>query len=508
MARLLRAMPELLILIKGMFAAIRSVVFTLGLLLAIIYVFAITFTQLCVDTPCESVFSDVPSSIHMLWLNGALMDNLGVVIIPLQEQSVFYLMVFYLFLIIAALTLKNMLIGVICEVVSAVAASERESMTLTYVKQRIRELMREGDQDDDNQISRIEFLQLLTRKEAALILKDVGVDVVGLVDFADTIFEQDYTPGDDTDSEVDKRLSFAEFMGVILELRGSNTATVKDIVELRKYIKTRFTHLEHRLQEASTGFTRRRTARLSRASLDNIKLVADDLEEMNCDRVPDKDADGNAISRRLSRKSFREVASDRSSTTVFQSALDESVSRMLAAHAGEMATLQAEIKQLQQALWRHERNEERGSELCVRCGGSCGTSRQISESGNSVGRFQSGEVVCQAPQRAPSKPFNSSATQPQPQEHQDRAPKTSNGWGPFGGRALRPVSTNEDELSCVGVMPMVPPNIPHDEPEMREAQRSGAVQGHAACSRSFLPGAGSGIDVSRSGPTRHSGLHF
>jgi len=506
MARLLRAMPELLILIKGMFAAVRSVVFTLGLLLAIIYVFAVTFTQLCVDTPCESVFSDVPASVHMLWLNGALMDNLGVVIVPLQEQGVLYLMVFYLFLIIAALTLKNMLIGVICEVVSAVASSERETMALTYVKQRIKTLMSESDQDDDNKISKVEFMELLTKKEAALILKDVGVDVVGLVDFADMIFEQELSSGEETDSEVERRLSFAEFMGVILDLRGSNTATVKDIVELRKYVKGRFTQLEKKVVEASTGLPRRRSSLrkcLSRASLDSIRMVAED--ETSCDILSDKDIEQDVFSRRLSHKTPKRMTPDSSSATTFRSALDESVSQMLAAHAGEMATLQAEIKHLQQALLKHEHNEKRRSELCVRCGESCGTSKQISDSDNSVGRL-SKEVVCQVHQWETSKPPNSRKARP---HLQDRASKTSSSRGSFDGSALRLAPTSQDELSCAGVIPMAPKNVPpDDQAQMREAQKSGAACGHSTCGRSFQPGASGGTDGSRSGAPGHPGLQF
>merc|ERR1712003_287953 len=49
MARLLRSMPELLILIKGMVAALRSVFFTLLLLVILMYVFAILFRQMTMD---------------------------------------------------------------------------------------------------------------------------------------------------------------------------------------------------------------------------------------------------------------------------------------------------------------------------------------------------------------------------------------------------------------------------------------------------------------------------
>jgi len=45
MARMLRSMPELLIMIKGIVAATRAVMFTLLLLLGIMYVFGIAFSS-------------------------------------------------------------------------------------------------------------------------------------------------------------------------------------------------------------------------------------------------------------------------------------------------------------------------------------------------------------------------------------------------------------------------------------------------------------------------------
>jgi len=66
---------------------------------------------------------------------------------------------------------------------------------------------------------------------ACRALRDVGVDVIGLVDCADTLFV-------DNHGRMVEELEFADFMDVVLQLRGSNTATVKDVVELRKLLRT------------------------------------------------------------------------------------------------------------------------------------------------------------------------------------------------------------------------------------------------------------------------------
>merc|ERR1719261_1833076 len=77
-ARLLRSMPELLVLIKGMIAAIRSVFFTLLLLFLLLYVFAILFRQLTVDSTIgEEKFPAMMKTIQTLVLDGILFDGTG-----------------------------------------------------------------------------------------------------------------------------------------------------------------------------------------------------------------------------------------------------------------------------------------------------------------------------------------------------------------------------------------------------------------------------------------------
>jgi hypothetical protein len=139
-----------------------------------------------------------------------------------------------LFILMSSLTVMNMLIGVLVEVVSVVAAVEKEQMTMRYVKTMLLKMLSQNgmdrgkngmDEDSDITISRHQFEQLLMKPQAARIIQDVGVDVVGLVDFMDFIFK---------DGE---KLSFPEFMDVVLQLRGSNNATVRDVVDLRKYVQ-------------------------------------------------------------------------------------------------------------------------------------------------------------------------------------------------------------------------------------------------------------------------------
>merc|ERR1712242_192567 len=66
----------------------------------------------------------------------------------------------------------------------------------------------------------------------------------------------------------EKELSFGEFMDMILQLRGSNTATVKDVVDLRKLINLSNTRTEEKLERIFKAFVR--TTMKSEAHLEHV----------------------------------------------------------------------------------------------------------------------------------------------------------------------------------------------------------------------------------------------
>merc|ERR1719218_356535 len=75
MAKLLRAVPELIILIKGIWVASRSVCFTLILLFLLIYFFAIVLRQITEDTEAGEVyFNSVPEAMLSLLVDGIIPD--------------------------------------------------------------------------------------------------------------------------------------------------------------------------------------------------------------------------------------------------------------------------------------------------------------------------------------------------------------------------------------------------------------------------------------------------
>lgn len=225
--RLFRVFSELLIIVKGITAAARSVLSTIVLLLIFIYVFAISFRSLVGGTGAgDLLFSTTGQSMHTLLLYGTFLDNIEAVDEALQKEGQVYVAVLYLYILVNNFTVLNMLIGVLCTVITSISSSEKESIALEFVRRKMQRLL--NTEGDDGHVSKEQFSQLLQEPEGAQTLSEVGVDVVALVDSLGDIFR-----GDDGE---ERDMSFEEFIDVILSLRGSNLMTIKDIVDFRKQI--------------------------------------------------------------------------------------------------------------------------------------------------------------------------------------------------------------------------------------------------------------------------------
>jgi len=238
MARMLRSMPELMILIKGMAAATTSVFFIMCLQLILLYVFAIAFTQLAADTQMGAYyFPNVLHSMYTLLLYGTFLDNLSTFCDEVGAESGLCLALIFVFVLLSACTVLNMLIGILCEVVNTVTTVEKEEMTVLFVTNKLQKVLDELDSNNDGQLSKEEFEHILQVPAAARALEEVGVDPVSIVDCGNFIFGE----GGGTD------LPFKKFMEVLLTLRADNKCTLRDVISLRGQVKSQLDTLVHRL---------------------------------------------------------------------------------------------------------------------------------------------------------------------------------------------------------------------------------------------------------------------
>ncbi|CAK9026451.1 unnamed protein product [Durusdinium trenchii] len=231
--RVARYMPELMILVKGLIVAARSVFFTLVLLLLITYVFSIALAQLSVETHLkEKYFNTMPTAVLNLVVQCVMPDQEEFFTDVADTSWVMGTLVL-IFVLVGSLIVMNMLVGILVEAVQTVATMEHEQIHVDFAKRVLWDLIKEqgADEDGDNRISEDEFVRLLARPEASKALSRLGVDAYAVMETGKLLFE---------DGEP---LTFGEFMDAILTLRGTNQTTVKDIVNLRKFTADEFSQL-------------------------------------------------------------------------------------------------------------------------------------------------------------------------------------------------------------------------------------------------------------------------
>lgn len=236
MAHLLHSVPELVTMFKGMRTAARAVACTILLLAIIIYLFALAFRQLTAESDLgEAYFRSVPKSMATLLLKGVLPD-VGDIMFEISDAHVIFGIVGVCFVLLTGLVVLNMLAGVLVNVVLITAELEKEEADAIFVKNSLPVIMHLGDSDGDQKISKSEFDELLKNPKAASLLAQVNIDVMSLVELSDFIF-----------ADTQEDLNYEDFFRLFLKFRGSNTATTKDILEMRKFIVQEISLLESNL---------------------------------------------------------------------------------------------------------------------------------------------------------------------------------------------------------------------------------------------------------------------
>jgi hypothetical protein len=238
----MRALPELVTLIKGMIKATRSVGSTLLLLIIVLYVFSIIFlAQLGDELP--HLFGTIFLCMFTLFLSGTLLDNITAVSLEIIQKPdgtyhnltmMFFLL---LYILISSFTILNMLIGVLCEVVKIVAKEEGEKAMVIDMRHRLQEVHKTADVDGSGLVSFDEFERMTDYAEAVDGLEAIGVEPKHFGALASVLFDKEEKPGET------KAVSFDEFVKSVVKLRPEKTASVMDVATLRYCLRSDIAHL-------------------------------------------------------------------------------------------------------------------------------------------------------------------------------------------------------------------------------------------------------------------------
>merc|ERR1719265_763939 len=124
------------------------------------------------------------------------MDSFSTFMFAMKESSVPCFLLTWAYVGLASLTVMNMLIGILCEVISAVAEEEKESTMVDKVHEKFGKIVQDLDKNGDGTLSWEEFQKILDHDDALTALASVSVDPESMVDMAVDYFFDNGQPVD------------------------------------------------------------------------------------------------------------------------------------------------------------------------------------------------------------------------------------------------------------------------------------------------------------------------
>eukprot|EP00931_Biecheleriopsis_adriatica_P067967 TRINITY_DN4201_c0_g1_i1.p1 TRINITY_DN4201_c0_g1~~TRINITY_DN4201_c0_g1_i1.p1 ORF type:complete len:550 (+),score=121.84 TRINITY_DN4201_c0_g1_i1:57-1706(+) len=334
MARIMRFFPELMTLVKGMVRAMQSVFFILMFLVIVTYIFAIVFTSQLGDpatvpaAPDEDpnaaqLFSDLGSSMMTLFTHGVLGDNLAWCLITVKADSLPLFWAFLLFFAISGITLLNMLIGVLCQVIADSSAEEEEMQQVMSLRACLEDAFEAGDDSGDGIISEDEFIAMRSNPRVLDQFLKLGADKQMMQEKLDQMQEVLFGVREDPSKEAEgdqtsphvkpdsandeqqqrRSLSFDEFVEQVIALQMDATCGTTDVELLKSKIqksdariKQRLDRLEPLLRHATGSENEERTTIAIQKPEEHEALHDGSPQEENIvQSVEDEDSDEAAV---------------------------------------------------------------------------------------------------------------------------------------------------------------------------------------------------------------------
>jgi len=228
-------------MIKGVRVASRAVLSALLMIFLLIYIFGVIMNIMLKETDHPLVyekFGRLGPTMKTLLLYGTFMDSIGYVFRDLEEDGKMLAQaIMLLFVLASALTVMNMLIGVLCEVVTQVAETEKEDTAVKLVKDNLLVIIREMDEDGSGTISKEEIQQMLSNQAALEVLDNLGVDLGYLMEQMDMFYSET------------EDIAAHRIIDMILMLRANRPPTIKDLVHGQKFTRWKITSTAAALEE-------------------------------------------------------------------------------------------------------------------------------------------------------------------------------------------------------------------------------------------------------------------
>mmetsp|Transcript_8872 Transcript_8872/g.19812 ORF Transcript_8872/g.19812 Transcript_8872/m.19812 type:complete len:577 (+) Transcript_8872:103-1833(+) len=263
MSRLMRSFPDLVVIIKGLAASVRSVFWTAVIMVMMTYTWAILFTSqyhqgrdsdedilCCGDPDCreetglmlyfdnsqpktindcvvQSFFGSLGKSMASLLVMGSVLDDVSACSDSLRRSSSPHNIIFFiLYIILASFTMLNMLTGILVGVVNATAEGEKIKASADKLREAIKTIVQQLDRNEDGEISRCEFEKLQRDKRVMQSLKALDIDTKEIQQYTEFFFP----PRPDG---LEATVSMHDMTEAMLRTRPGSTVSALDLASMK-----------------------------------------------------------------------------------------------------------------------------------------------------------------------------------------------------------------------------------------------------------------------------------
>jgi voltage-gated sodium channel len=247
-ARVMRHFPQLVMIVKGMKAAVRAVVWTFLLLVIITYTWAILFTNeyhqghftdeevsnFDEDDPNQimNYFGSMGKSMLSLLVMGTILDDVTQCTDAIRATNKPQMLAFFiLYILVNSFTMMNMLVGILVEVVENTAEGEKQRFIEEKVKESIMRIFTEMDTDGSGYITKEEFLKMRGCKGVMTSLQELDIKEKQFDMYVDLLFQPDER-GKSTS------LRKQDLIDCIIRLRPASTVSALDFAAFKQSIFT------------------------------------------------------------------------------------------------------------------------------------------------------------------------------------------------------------------------------------------------------------------------------
>merc|ERR1712232_221126 len=161
----------------------------------ILFLFAILFrTQVQVYPDhfahlTEKYFPSCWHTLLVLLVHGTFMDSIGTILLDyLVPASTVLTTYFLIFVLLSNFTVLNMLIGIVCEVISRVKEEEQQTSENFYLRTHLLDIMDCYDKDGNRALARREYDLLMMNPEFLQLIRDFGTDVTALMTMIEVFY--------------------------------------------------------------------------------------------------------------------------------------------------------------------------------------------------------------------------------------------------------------------------------------------------------------------------------